>query len=53
MEKTVTMKDLNWGIEQCCNLGRTQYNWTDDMCLQFAADLMERLARDGWRIVEG
>lgn len=53
MEKIITMKDLNRDIEQCCILGREQYNWTDEQCLRFAAVLMENLVKEGWRIVEG
>lgn len=28
------------------------HGFTDEQCLTFSANLMENLAKDGWRIVE-
>lgn len=53
MEKTIKMSTLNAAIESACNNLRMDFNWTDEQCLTFAANLMENLASDGWRIVEG
>lgn len=50
MEKTIKMSTLNAAIEAACNNLRMNCGFTDDMCLTFAADLMENLDRDGWTI---
>lgn len=52
MEKKITMAMLNAEIEAACNNLRNNFGWSDDECLTFAADLMENLAKDGWKIVE-
>lgn len=52
MEKKITMAMLNAAIEAACNNLRMNCGFTDEMCLTFVADLMENLAKDGWRIVE-
>ena len=52
MEKIITMAKLNETIEIACETLRKNCGFTDEMCLTFAADLMENLAKDGWRIVE-
>lgn len=53
MEKKITMAMLNETIEVACDNLRKNCGFTDEQCLTFAADLMENLAKDGWRIVEG
>lgn len=53
MEKKITMAMLNETIEIACETLRKNCSWTDEQCLTFAADLMENLAKDGWKIVEG
>jgi hypothetical protein len=50
MEKTITMSTLNAAIEAACNNLRNNLGWTDDECLEFAANLMENLVKDGWTI---
>lgn len=52
MEKTITMTTLNETIEVACDSLRKYCGFTDEQCLTFAADLMENLAKDGWRIVK-
>lgn len=52
MEKTIDMKTLNAAIEAACDNLRNNLGWTDDECLTFAANLMENLARDGWKVIE-
>ena len=53
MEKKITMAMLNETIEVACDNLRMNCGFTDEQCLTFAADLMENLAKDGWKIVEG
>ena len=53
MEKKITMAMLNETIEVACDNLRRNCGFTDEQCLTFAADLMENLAKDGWKIVEG
>lgn len=53
MEKKITMVMLNETIEVACDNLRRNCGFTDEQCLTFAADLMENLAKDGWKIVEG
>ena len=53
MEKKIKMSTLNAAIEAACNNLRMNCGFTDEQCLTFAADLMENLAKDGWKIVEG
>ena len=50
MEKTLTTTALNAIIE--ANL-RNNLGWQDEECATFAANLMENLDKDGWKIVEG
>lgn len=50
MEKTITMSTLNAAIEAACSTLRMNCGFTEEQCLTFAADLMEKLARDGWKI---
>ena len=52
MEKTITMAKLNETIEIACETLHKDHGFTDEQCLTFSADLMENLAKDGWRIVE-
>lgn len=53
MEKKITMAMLNATIETACDTLRNNLGWTDEECMTFAANLMENLAKDGWKIVEG
>ena len=53
MEKIIKMSTLNAAIEAACNTLSMNCGFTDEQCLTFAADLMENLAKDGWKIVEG
>ena len=52
MEKTVKLNTLSAAIESACNNLRTNYSFTDEQCMEFVANLMENLAKDGWKIVE-
>lgn len=52
MEKTIKMSTLNAAIEAACNNLRMNCSFTDEQCLTFAADLLENLAKDGWKVVE-
>lgn len=52
MEKTIKLSTLSAAIESACNNLRMDFNWTDEQCMTFVADLMENLAKDGWKIVE-
>lgn len=52
MEKTIKMSTLNAAIEAACNNLYMNCGFTNEQCLTFAADLMENLAKDGWKIVE-
>lgn len=52
MEKTITMTELSEAIEVACETLRKDHGFTDEQCLTFSANLMENLAKDGWRIVE-
>lgn len=53
MEKTLTTTVLNAVIEAACNTLRNSLGWSDKECITFAANLMENLDKDGWKIVEG
>ena len=53
MEKTITTTVLNAAIEAACNNLRNNLGWSDEECVTFAANLMENLDKDGWKIVEG
>ena len=53
MEKTIKLSTLSAAIEFACNNLRTNYYFTDEQCMEFVANFMENLARDGWKIVEG
>lgn len=53
MEKTITATVLNAAIEAACDNLRNNLGWADDECATFAANLMENLNKDGWKIVEG
>lgn len=52
MEKMITMTALSDAIDAACDNFRTNLGWNDDMCMEFAANLMEALDRDGWKVVE-
>jgi hypothetical protein len=52
MEKVICLTTLNAAIEAACDNLRNNLGWTDDQCLEFAANLMENLARDGWKVKE-
>ena len=52
MKKTITMAMLNKTIKVACDNLRKNCGFTDEMCLTFAADLMQNLAKDGWKIEE-
>lgn len=53
MEKTIKTSALNAAIESACNILRNSLGWSDEECMTFAANLMENLDKDGWKIVEG
>ena len=53
MEKKIKLSTLSAAIESACNNLRTNYSFTDEQCMEFVANFMENLARDGWKIVEG
>lgn len=52
MEKTVKLSILSAAIESACNNLRTNYSFTDEQCMEFVENLMENLAKDGWKIDE-
>lgn len=52
MEKTIKLSTLSAAIETACNNLRTNFSFTDEQCMEFVANFMENLARDGWKIVE-
>ena len=52
MEKIIKLSTLSAAIEFACNNLRTNYLFTDEQCMEFVANFMEKLARDGWKIVE-
>ena len=52
MEKKIKLSTLSAAIESACNSLRTNYSFTDEQCMEFVANFMENLARDGWKIVE-
>lgn len=52
MEKKIKLSTLSAEIEFACNNLRTNYSFTDEQCMEFVANFMENLARDGWEIVE-
>lgn len=52
MEKTIKLSTLSAAIEAACNNLRTNFSFTDEQCMEFVANFMENLARDGWKIVE-
>lgn len=51
--KTITAEQLNGSIEKACEVGRVMFGWDDAKCMEFSANMMERLDREGWKIVEG
>lgn len=53
MEKTIKTSTLNAVIESACSTLRNSLGWSDEECTTFAANLMENLDKDGWKIVEG
>ena len=53
MEKTITTTVLNAAIEAACDNLRNNLGWSEDECATFAANLMENLDKNGWKIVEG
>lgn len=52
MEKTVKLSTLSAAIESACNNLRMDFNWTDEQCMEFVENLIENLAKDGWKIDE-
>ena len=52
MEKTIKLSTLSAAIESACNNLRMNFSFTDEQCMEFVANVMEDLARDGWKIVE-
>ena len=50
--KTMTMKELDLTITLACETLRKECEWTDDECMRFAANFMENLVKDGWKVVE-
>lgn len=52
MEKVICITTLNAAIEAACDNLRNNLGWTDEQCFEFAANLMENLARDGWKVKE-
>lgn len=52
MEKTIKLSTLSAAIETACNNLRTNCSFTDEQCMEFVANFMENLAKDGWKIVE-
>lgn len=53
MEKTIKLSTLSAEIEFACNNLRTNYSFTDEQCMEFVANFIENIAKDGWKIVEG
>lgn len=52
MEKTIKLSTLSAAIESACNNLRMDFKWTDEQCMEFVENLMENLAKDGWKIDE-
>ena len=52
MEKIIKLSTLNAAIESACDTLRNSLGWSDEECMTFAANLMENLAKDGWKIDE-
>lgn len=50
MAKVIGERTLNIAIEKACDLGRSAYGWTDEQCSNFAVNLMNNLAREGFQI---
>lgn len=52
MEKTITEVKLNEAIEVACDNLRKNCGFTDEQCLEFVANFIENLNKEGWKIIE-
>ena len=52
MEKKIKLSTLSAAIESTCNNLRMNFSFTDEQCMEFVANFMEKLARDGWKILD-
>ena len=53
MAKTIKRSALNATIKSTCNNLRNNFDWSDEDCITFAANLIEVLDKYGWKIEEG
>lgn len=53
MEKTIKLSTLSAVIESTCNSLLINNGFTKEECMTFVVNLMENLAKSGWKIVEG